>query len=118
MVRTTRLPRGEKAPHPKARRTVLVYTAMPSARPCVGTLKADGTAECYECGMPMFPTSRTATQVHLDCANRHYCDAPLPRDPALVRLVDNWIARRGAQLHVQHERWGTDDKSGRDERDI
>jgi hypothetical protein len=32
--------------------------------------------------------------------------------------VDNWIAKRGAQLHVQHERWGTDDVKGRDKRDI
>lgn len=81
-------------------------------------LKPDGTAECEECGMPMFPTSRAGGHVHLDCANRHYLDAPLPDDPTVVRLIDNWISKRGAQLHVQHERWGTDDKSGRDERDI
>lgn len=81
-------------------------------------LKEDGTADCDECGMPMFPTSRTATHVHLDCANHHYGEAPLPRDPAVLRIVENWLAKRGAQLHVQHERWGTDDRKGRDERDI
>ena len=37
---------------------------------------------------------------------------------ARLRSVDNWIAKRGAQLHVQHERWGTDDLKGRDKRDI
>jgi len=81
-------------------------------------LKDDATAECDECGMPMFPTSRTATHVHLDCANRHFGEAPLPREPAVLHLIDNWIAKRGAQLHVQHERWGTDEPKGRDTRDI
>ena len=41
-----------------------------------------------------------------------------PRDAVRARLVDNWIAKRGAQLHVQHERWGTDEVKGRDKRDI
>ncbi|MBA2370844.1 MAG: hypothetical protein ACR2G8_08125 [Candidatus Limnocylindria bacterium] len=68
--------------------------------------------------MPMFPTSRTATHVHLDCANRHRDEAPLPRDGAVLRLIENWIAKRGAQLHAQHERWGTDEPEGRDDRDI
>lgn len=81
-------------------------------------LKDDGTADCDECGMPMFPTSRTPTHVHLDCANHHYGEAPLPRDPAVLRIVENWLAKRGAQLHVQHERWGTDEAKGRDERDV
>jgi hypothetical protein len=81
-------------------------------------LKEDGTAECDECGLPMFPTSRTATDVHLDCANRHHGEEPLPGEAPAVRMIDNWIARRGAQLHVQHERWGTDDPKGRDRRDI
>ena len=81
-------------------------------------LKDDGTAECAECGMPMFPSGRAGGAVRLECANHHHGETPLPRDVAVLRLVDNWIAKRGAQLHVQHERWGTDDPKGRDERDV
>lgn len=81
-------------------------------------LKDDGTADCDECGMPMFPTSRTSTHIHLDCANHHYGEAPVPRDGAVLRIVENWLSKRGAQLHTQHERWGTDDERGRDKRDI
>ncbi len=68
-------------------------------------IRPDGTAECYECGLPMFPYERSADGVRLECANRHHGFAPPPRDPAISRLVDGWIARRGAQLHEQHERW-------------
>jgi hypothetical protein len=82
------------------------------------TLKPDGTLDCEECGMPLFAYARTADGVRLECANRHRASVPPPADPALARLVDNWIAKRGAQLHVQHERWGTDDEKGRDRRDI
>lgn len=115
MVRTASLPRGEKQPrHDGAAYGPSVH-ADDLGR---ALLKQDATADCDECGMPMFPTSRTAEHVHLDCANRHFGEAPLPRDPAVLRLVDNWIAKRGAQLHVQHERWGTDDERGRDKRDI
>ena len=81
-------------------------------------LKADGTLDCEDCGMPMFAYSRTHDTVRLECANRHHATLPVPPDRALRRLVDNWIAKRGAQLHVQHERWGTDEEKGRDERDI
>ncbi len=81
-------------------------------------LKADGTLECDECGMPMFAHARGQGEIRLECANHHHAIARVPRDAAVDRLVDNWIAKRGIQLHVQHERWGTDDKKGRDERDI
>ena len=68
--------------------------------------------------MPMFPFGRSGGTVRLECANHHHGQTPLPRDETVLRLVDNWIAKRGAQLHVQHERWGTDDPRGRDERDV
>lgn len=81
-------------------------------------LKSDGTLECDECGMPMFAYARGADRVRLECANHHHALAGAPGDAALARAVDSWIAKRGAQLHVQHERWGTDDVKGRDEHDI
>ena len=81
-------------------------------------LKADGTLDCGECGMPMFAHARARGEIRLECANHHHAVAGVPREAAIERLVDNWIAKRGAQLHVQHERWGTDDEKGRDERDI
>jgi hypothetical protein len=58
----------------------------------------------------MFPLSVEDGTVHLECANRHHGEAPLPRDDTTRRAVESWIARRGAQLHEQHERWGTDDE--------
>jgi hypothetical protein len=81
-------------------------------------VKADGTLECEECGMPMFPFARARGEIRLECANHHAALAREPRDRAKARMVDNWIAKRGAQLHVQHERWGTDDLKGRDKRDV
>ena len=81
-------------------------------------LKPDGTVDCDECGMPMFAYARGRGEIRLECANHHHGLARAPHDPAIDRLVDNWIAKRGAQLHVQHARWGTDDEKGRDERDI
>gem|GEM_PF-1693281 len=69
------------------------------------TLRSDATAECMECGLPMFPVSETSEAVTLECANRHHAIAPLPDDRAIRALIDNWIAKKGAQLHVQHERW-------------
>ena len=73
-------------------------------------LKPDGTAECESCGLPLFPYEIEGGSVRVECANGHHAMAPLPRDPATKRAVDGWIARRGAQLHAQHERWGTDDE--------
>ena len=81
-------------------------------------LKPDGTLDCDECGMPLFPCARSGGDIRLECANHHHGAARVPRDGATARIVDNWIAKRGAQLHVQHERWGTDEDKGRDERDI
>ena len=81
-------------------------------------LKADGTLECGACGMPMFAYARERDEIRLECANHHHGIARAPNDAVRARLVDNWIAKRGAQLHVQHERWGTDEEKGRDERDI
>lgn len=118
VVRTESLPRGEKQPRPCGAAYGPSVHADVIGRDLLQLLKDDATAECDECGMPMFPTSRTATHVHLDCANRHFGEAPLPREPAVLRLIDNWISKRGAQLHVQHERWGTDEPKGRDARDI
>jgi hypothetical protein len=53
----------------------------------------------------MFPISETSEEVTLECANRHRAITPLPDDRAIRALIDNWIAKKGAQLHVQHERW-------------
>lgn len=72
-------------------------------------LRPDGTADCDACGLPMFPVALEAGMVRLECANRHHGDTPVPRDDATRRAVDSWLARKGAQLHEQHERWGTDD---------
>jgi len=60
--------------------------------------------------MPLFPQGIASDVVRLECANHHHAEAPLPRDPAVRHAVEGWVARRGAQLNVQHERWGTDDE--------
>src|ERR1700687_3351739 len=60
-------------------------------------------AECRKCGRPLFPVSEPSEAVTLECANRHPAIAPLPDDRAIRALIDNWIAKKGAQLHVQHE---------------
>ena len=78
-----------------------------SARACVAavTLRPDATVECADCGLPMFPIAETSETVTLECANRHRAVMALPADRATRVLIDNWIAKKGAQLHVQHERW-------------
>ena len=81
-------------------------------------LKPDGTTDCEECGLPLFPYARDDREVRLECANHHHAVARPPSEAARLRLIDNWIAKRGAQLHVQHERWGTDDERGRNTDDI
>jgi len=78
-------------------------------------LRSDGTADCDACGLPLFPHSLDDVVVHLECANRHHATAPIPRDESVRRAVDGWIARRWAQLHTQHERWGTDDLEENDD---
>ena len=69
------------------------------------TLRPDATLECAECGLPMFPITESSETVTLECANRHRLVTALPADRANRTLIDNWIAKKGAQLHVQHERW-------------
>ena len=68
-------------------------------------LRPDGTGDCETCHMPMFPIAATADQVTLECANRHRVNVDMPESPKLRRFVANWVARKGAQLHEQHERW-------------
>jgi hypothetical protein len=106
--------RGEKAPRQRAAAifisvrdarapSITVY----STRACVPavTLRPDATVECEECGLPMFPFAETETRVTLECANQHQLSVALPADKAMRALIDNWIAKKGAQLHAQHERW-------------
>jgi hypothetical protein len=69
------------------------------------TLRPDATAECAECDLPMFPVAESSETVALECANRHRLTVALPGDRVARALIDNWIAKKGAQLHVQHERW-------------
>ena len=68
-------------------------------------LRADGTSDCETCRMPMFPVAINGAVVSLECANRHRATADLPDDPKLRRFVQNWVARKGAQLEEQHRRW-------------
>ena len=65
-------------------------------------LRADGTGDCETCRMPMFPVALSDAGVALECANRHRATAPVPDDPKLRRFVQNWVARKGAQLEEQH----------------
>ncbi|MFN2519947.1 MAG: hypothetical protein ABR525_02755 [Candidatus Limnocylindria bacterium] len=81
-------------------------------------LHRDGTADCPSCGLAAFPWAINDAELVVECANRHRASVALPDDAAGRVAVDNWLAKRGAQLHAQHERWGTDDRKGRDERDI
>jgi hypothetical protein len=82
-----------------------------SDRPCEArmTLRPDGTADCAECDLPMFPISESSETVNLECANHHRLTTVLPADRATRALIDNWIAKKGAQLHVQHERWESEE---------
>lgn len=81
-------------------------------------LRPDGTADCPDCDLPLFPLSISAGTVHLECANRHHGEAPLPAEGPLRRAAESWITRRGAQLHEQHERWGTDAATEEEEDDL
>ena len=86
-------------------------TSEPSARACGAyvTIRPDGTAECVDCGLPMFPIAETTEMVTLECANRHRLVTTLPAERATRALIDNWIAKKGAQLHVQQERWESEE---------
>ncbi len=68
-------------------------------------LRTDGTADCETCHMPMFPIAMTEAAVTFECANRHRTTEPLPDDAKLRRFIQNWVARKGAQLEEQHKRW-------------
>ncbi len=73
-------------------------------------LLPDGTRECERCGLPMMPVAENDGVVTLECANRHRHAVPLPSDLAARERVRTWIMRRGAQLHVQHERWEAEEE--------
>src|SRR5438093_8752466 len=76
----------------------------------LGDLGPDGTRECERCGLPMMPVAESEGLVTLECANRHRHTVPLPSDLAGRERVRTWIMRRGAQLHVQHERWEAEEE--------
>jgi hypothetical protein len=73
-------------------------------------LRDDGTADCESCHLPMFPIASEDRGVTLECANRHRATIDVPADAKLRRFVQNWVARKGAQLDEQHRRWGSDDE--------
>jgi len=58
----------------------------------------------------MMPVAESDGEVTLECANRHRHTVPLPSDPETRERVRAWIRRRGAQLHVQHERWEAEEE--------
>ena len=58
----------------------------------------------------MMPVAESEGVVTLECANRHRYRVPVPSDPAARERVRSWIMRRGAQLHVQHERWEAEEE--------
>src|SRR5256885_15175055 len=58
----------------------------------------------------MMPVAENDGLVTLECANRHRHAVPLPSDLATRERVRTWIMRRGAQLHVQHERWEAEEE--------
>ena len=76
-------------------------------------LHEDGTQDCERCGLPMMPVAEAGGTATLECANRHRVTVPLPSDPVLRERVRSWVARRGAQLHVQHERWEAEEEAER-----
>jgi uncharacterized RmlC-like cupin family protein len=76
-------------------------------------LHEDGTRDCERCGLPMMPVAEAGATVTLECANRHRATVPLPTEAVARERVRSWIARRGAQLHVQHERWEAEEEAQR-----
>ena len=109
--------RGEKAPRPDGAAVVISVWDRPAQ--CIGLKKIgvglsdllpDGTRECERCGLPMMPVTEGDGVVTLECANRHRHRMPLPSDPAARERVRSWVMRRGAQLHVQHERWEAEEE--------
>jgi len=111
--------RGEKAPRPDGAAVVSSVRDVAEKRighKEIGTglsdLLSDGTRECERCGLPMMPVTEVNGQVTLECANRHRREVPLPSDGSARERVRTWIMRRGAQLHVQHERWEAEEDDG------
>jgi len=111
------LARGEKAPRPKG--AAINISVWDGAAECIVLKKIgrgltdllpDGTRECERCGLPMMPVAESDGEVTLECANRHRHTIPLPSDPETREQVRAWIRRRGAQLHVQHERWEAEEE--------
>ncbi len=109
--------RGEKAPHPES--AAVTTSVWDGTAECIGLkeigrdlsdLLPDGTRECERCGLPMMPVAESDGSVTLECANRHRHAVPLPSDPEARERVRTWIRRRGAQLHVQHERWEAEEE--------
>jgi uncharacterized RmlC-like cupin family protein len=58
----------------------------------------------------MMPVAESDGVVTLECANRHRHTIPLPSDRETRERVRTWVRRRGAQLHVQHERWEAEEE--------
>jgi len=111
------LARGEKAPRPGG--ATITISVWDGPAECIvleeigldlSELLPDGTRECERCGLPMMPVGEKDGLVTLECANRHRHTVPLPSDPAARERVRTWIMRRGAQLHVQHERWEAEEE--------
>lgn len=109
--------RGEKAPRPRG--AAVRTSVWDGAAECIvleeigqdlSHLQPDGTRECERCGLPMMPVAESGGVVTLECANRHRHTVPLPSDLAARERVRTWIMRRGAQLHVQHERWEAEEE--------
>lgn len=104
--------RGEKAPRPEGAAVVPSVWDGAGQRIVLmeigrhlSDLLPDATRDCDRCHLPMMPVAEAEGSVTLECANRHRHTVPVPDDPAARERVRSWIARRGAQLHVQHERW-------------
>src|SRR2546425_13333349 len=113
------LARGEKAPRPAAAADIRSVRERATERiglkeigRHLSELLPDATRDCERCGLPMTPVAEDDEQVTLECANRHRQTVLLPTDPAARERIRNWIARRGAQLHVQHERWEVEEEDG------
>src|SRR2546426_9388493 len=113
------LARGEKAPRPSAATDVRSVRERATERiglkeigRHLSELLTDATRDCERCGLPMTPVAEDDGQVTLECANRHRHTVLLPTAPAARERIRNWIARRGAQLHVQHERWEAEEEDG------
>jgi uncharacterized RmlC-like cupin family protein len=109
------LVRGEKAPWPDPTAVAssvsedIVHGEIGSG---LSGLHEDATRDCEICGLPMFPVAEDKDGITMECANRHRQVVPVPTYRPLRERVRGWIARRGAQLAVQHERWEAEREEG------